>query len=320
MKNKKNIVVFGGGTGSSTLLKGLVKLENVQVTAVLAAFDDGGSGGKLREQLHILPPGDPRVCLAATTEYEELLNYRFQEGDLRGHTVGNIILAGLEKIKENMSEALAEATTLFHAHLTILPVTEEQAHLFVILEEGSIVKGEDTVSNFPPEGKMAKENVKKVELTPKPKANPLVIKAIAQADLILIAPGNLYASCLSHFLVKGVPEAIKKSKAKKVYVSNIFTKWGHLHYTAQDFVNEIQKFVSVDYVLVNNAKPNKKVIEHYKKHNQYFVEADTEKIQGIKIIKDNFTHDTQLKQDVADKVRREIIRHKYDKVVKHVSM
>src|SRR3989338_5211565 len=134
MKNKKNIVVFGGGTGSSTLLKGLVKLENVQVTAVLAAFDDGGSGGKLRSQLNILPPGDPRVCLAATTQYEELLNYRFQDGDLRGHTIGNIILAGLEKIKGNMSEALAEACDLFHAPLTILPITEEQSHIFVVLD------------------------------------------------------------------------------------------------------------------------------------------------------------------------------------------
>src|SRR3989338_6371948 len=139
MKNKKNIVVFGGGTGSSTLLKGLVKLENVQVTAVIAAFDDGGSGGKLRSQLHILPPGDPRVCLAATTSYEELINYRFQDGDLRGHTLGNIIIAGLEKIKGNMSEALAEAVQLFSAPLTILPVTEDEAHLFVILENGNIV-------------------------------------------------------------------------------------------------------------------------------------------------------------------------------------
>src|SRR3989338_6420200 len=137
-KKTKNIVLFGGGTGSRTLLKGLLSLD-AHITVVIEAFDDGGSGGKLREQLGILPPGDPRVCLAATTKYEELLNYRFVEGDLRGHTVGNIILAGLEKIKENMSEALAEATTLFHAPLTILPVTEEQAHLFVILEDGNIV-------------------------------------------------------------------------------------------------------------------------------------------------------------------------------------
>ncbi|MBS3176935.1 YvcK family protein [Candidatus Woesearchaeota archaeon] len=315
---KKNILVFGGGTGSSTLLKGLEKLDDVQITAVVAAFDDGGSGGKLRQQLHVLPPGDPRVCLAATSPHEEILNYRFQEGDLRGHTIGNIIIAGLEKIKGNLSDALSEATKLFQSPITILPVTEDQAHLFVVLEEGSIVKGEDTVSNFPPLGELSNKKVVKVELTPKPRANPKVLEAIKKADLIVIAPGNLYASCLSHFLTLGIPEALQKSKAKKIYITNLFTKWGHLQFTSKDFVESIQQFCFLDYVLVNDAKPSKKMIDHYAKNNQYFVEDTTKDTKKPVIIRDNFVHDTQWKQDTADTVRRESIRHRYDKVSEHI--
>ena len=316
-KKTKNIVLFGGGTGSSTLLKGLLSLD-AHITVVIAAFDDGGSGGKLREQLGILPPGDPRVCLAATTKYEELLNYRFVEGDLRGHTIGNIIIAGLEKIHGDMSKALAHASALLGCPLTLLPVTEEQAHIHVVLENGNIVRGEDTVANFPPQGELGKQHVVKVDLTPKPKANPAVLDAIKKADLLILAPGNLYTSCLSHFITQGIVNAVKKSKAKKVYVTNIFTKWGHLDYTSKDFITFIQPYFTMDYVLVNTKKPSTKLIKQYEKNRQYFVKDTTQGMQKPVIIRDNFIHDTAWKQEGADPVRREIIRHEYETVAKHI--
>ena len=314
----KNIVVFGGGTGSSTILKGLIKLPNVHITSVVAAFDDGGSGGALRQQLKVLPPGDPRVCLAATSPYGKLLDYRFQDGDLRGHTIGNIIIAGLEKQKGTLSAAMQEACKLFECSVTILPITEEQAHLFVIVEDGSIVRGEDTISDFPPPS-LEEAKVTKVDLTPKPKANPLVLEAIAHADLILIAPSDLYASCLANFITKGIAHAIQQSKAKKAYVCNLFTKWGHLHYKATDFVSSIEKYFTLDVVLVNTGKPSKRAVEHYKKHKQYLVEDDTSKLKGKTIMRDNFVDELQEKQNPVDSVPRSRIRHRYDKVAKIVS-
>lgn len=276
VKKSKKVVVIGGGSGTFMVLSAL-RDYNINLTAIVSMADDGGSTGVLRDQYGVLPPGDVRRALVALSQeskiMRELFNYRFGAGDLEGHSFGNIFLSALEKISGNFASAVKEASRVLNLKGNVLPVTLDNIRLNAKLADGKMIKGETNI-DIPRGGARAK--IEKIWLSPQAKINPEARAAILSADLIVIGPGDLYTSLIPNFLVRGVSLAVKKSKAKKVYVCNLMTKYGETHgFRAEDFVSEIERYLGrgiLDYAIFNNKKPRQKILERYKKEKAEFVD------------------------------------------------
>lgn len=258
-KNKK-IVVIGGGTGVFTVLSGL-RTYPLDLTAIISMSDDGGSTGILREEFGILPPGDVRRALVALSHTDDrmlsdLFNYRFEEGGLRGHTFGNIMLTALERLTGSFENALTEAGRILNVRGDVIPVTLENIRLCAELEDGQRIKGETNI-DIPKHNSNLK--IKNVYLEPGAKANRRATDAILAADMVVLGPGDLYTSVVPNLLVTGIPAAIKKSKAKKVFVVSSMIKAGETNgFTAKDFLSVIEKYLGrnvLDYIIVNTKKP-----------------------------------------------------------------
>ena len=275
----KEVVVIGGGTGTFMALSAL-RDYNLNLTAIVSMADDGGSTGALRDQYGVLPPGDIRCALVALSQasrtLRELFNYRFGAGDLSGHSFGNIFLSALEKISGNFASAVSEASRILNLRGRVLPVTLDNVRLNAKLKDGKIIKGETNIDI--PKTKI-RAKIEKVWLSPKAKINLTAKKAILGADMIIIGPGDLYTSLIPNLLVEGVPEAIKSSKAKKVYVCNLMTKYGETQgFAAENFVSEIEKYLGrgvLDYVIFNSKRPHSKILSRYKRERAEFIKPPT---------------------------------------------
>jgi len=292
---RSDIVVIGGGTGCFTVLSGLKKYP-VQLSAIVSMADSGGSTRILREEFGILPPGDVRKALIALSRSEKglsnLFAYRFNEGNgLSGHSFGNLLITALERIKGSFEEAIEEAGKILNIKGKVIPVTLQNTNLYAILEDGQIIEGETNI-DVPKHNPNLK--IKKVYLKPQVRANKRAKSAILKADLIIIGPGDLYSSVIPNLLVKGIPEIIRKSKAKKVYICNLMTKLGETNnFKDLDFVKEIEKYLGgkfLDYVIFNNRKPSTARVAKYEKGGAAFVKCNRESFKGnrLKIIKGNF--------------------------------
>lgn len=254
-----------------------LKEYSLDLTAVVSMADDGGSTGILRDQYGVLPPGDVRRALVAlSTESEtlrELFNYRFENGGLAGHSFGNIFLSALAKIKGDFASAVLEASRVLNVRGQVLPVTLDNVRLNAVLKGGEIIKGEANIDI--PKTKI-RAKIEKVWLSPEAKINTGAKEAILEADMIIIGPGDLYTSLIPNLLVKGVPEAIKRSKAKKVYVCNLMTKFGETHgFKAEDFVGEMEKYLGknvLDYAVFNSRKPSSSILAKYRREKSEFIE------------------------------------------------
>ncbi|PLS06967.1 gluconeogenesis factor YvcK family protein [Neobacillus cucumis] len=251
------IVVIGGGTGLPVLLRGL-KQYPVDITAIVTVADDGGSSGRLRENLHIPPPGDIRNVLASLSDVEPLVEEMFQHrfktaNELSGHSLGNLILAAMTSITGNFVHAIQEMSKILNVRGKVLPAANQSVVLHAEMEDGAIVSGE---SKIPYSGK----KIKKVFLTSKSSIRPLPesIQAIRQADLIIIGPGSLYTSILPNLLVPRLGDELCRSHAKKVYICNLMTQAGETHgFTASDHVKAIYDHMSCSFIntiLVNNEE------------------------------------------------------------------
>ena len=218
MKNK-NVVTIGGGTGSFALLSGLKKYP-VNISAIVSMADNGGSTGILRDELGVLPPGDVRQCLVALSEssevLRELMNYRFESGSLKGHSFGNIFLSALEKIKGKFSKGVGEISKILKVKGTVIPVTNDNVHLYIKLRNGKVLKGQEELDN---NKEIRIVGIDKVFFKRQAKANLIAIKSIEEADYIIVGPGDFYGSIIPNFLVKGISEAISRSKAKVIFVA-----------------------------------------------------------------------------------------------------
>jgi len=276
-----NVVAIGGGTGLSSLLRGLKIFEDVDIHAVVAITDEGGSSGRIREELKIPPPGDVRNNLIALAKDESLLyqlfNFRFQtNGTLKGHNVGNIILAALTKILGSFSEAVKETSRILAIKGEVLPVSDRLVRLVAEMEDGSEIVGETEIVK-------SKSRIREIRLSEKVEALPEVTEAIEKADGIIIGPGSLYTSLISNLLVEGVKECIVENKrAIKIYVANIMTQPGEtIGYTLSDHVNEIVKYLgcNVNYVIANSQKLPNQDLERYKAQGSEQVKLDIEKIE-----------------------------------------
>jgi len=262
----KKVVVIGGGTGSFTVLRGL-KNHNVDLSAVVSMADDGGSTGILRDELGVLPPGDVRQCLVALSDSSRLMrglmNYRFENGCLEGHSFGNILLSALEKVTGSFEKAVEEVSKILSIKGKVIPVTTNEVRLHMILSDNILLKGEKEILL----SKKSLIDFKSIYLEPFPKANPRVIDEIMNADLIVFGPGGLYTSLIPSLLVEGVGKALRETQAKKVLVLNLMNKIALTPgFKASNYVSELKRFTGndiFDFVLINSKEPPKRLVELY---------------------------------------------------------
>ncbi|MBI4094058.1 YvcK family protein [Candidatus Kaiserbacteria bacterium] len=287
----RKIVTIGGGTGSYVVLRGL-KEYPLSITAVISMFDSGGSSGMLRDEFGILPPGDIRRALVALSEgkraeiLRQLFNFRFPAGGrsssggenggaLKGHSFGNLFLAALTSIYGSDIEAIRKASELLNIKGKALPVSLDNANLHAVLEDGTEIIGETNI-DIPKHD--ASKSIKKVFLDPPARLFDETRDAIAAADMIVIGPGDPYTSVIPNLLVEGMREALGKSKAKKIFVCNLLSKWGETHdFVASDIAREVLAYSGLskfDYAICNNAPMEKKLVVAYEKEKKYPIVCD----------------------------------------------
>ena len=294
------IVVVGGGTGLSTMLRGLKKYTN-NITAIVTVGDDGGGSGKIREDFGMLPPGDIRNCILALADtepiMEKLLQYRFKEGSLEGQSFGNLFLAAMAGISDNFEEAVQRMSSVLAVTGKVLPVTLDDMKLVAILENGDKIDGE---SRIPDEAIARKSKIKKLMINPK-NAKPLVdaLKAIEEADAIIMGPGSLYTSIIPNMLVTDIADTICNSDAIKIYISNIMTQPGETDdFAASDHLRTLINYGGkkcVQYVIANNGIIPEDIESRYLKEGSKLVELDRDKIKslGVEIVEDNLVKITK---------------------------
>ncbi|NMM62277.1 YvcK family protein [Clostridium sp. P21] len=305
------VVVIGGGTGLSTMLRGL-KYYTSNITAIVTVADDGGGSGDLREDLGMLPPGDIRNCILALADteplMEDLLQYRFKDGRLKNQSFGNLFLAAMDGISSNFEEAVHKMSSVLAVTGKVMPVTLDNVILKAKLKNGAIVAGE---SNIPDEAIKQNTSIDKIFIEPK-NAKPLkeAIDAIMEADAIILGPGSLYTSVIPNLLVKDIAEAVKKTNAIKLYVSNIMTQRGETDgFGVEDHIKAIFKHAGngiIDYVVINIGKIDDELEGKYKEETSHLVKIDNVdelKKLNVNVIEGDFI-----------RIKNGLIRHNSEKL------
>jgi uncharacterized cofD-like protein len=330
------VVAIGGGTGLSTLLRGLkafVPIEDRrraprpdhgarpaapgragcltigELSAIVTVTDDGGSSGRLREDFNILPPGDIRNCMVALSEDEHLLaqlfRYRFPQGELQGHNFGNLFVAALCNITGDFAQAVKMSSQILRTRGRIFPATTANVNLAAQMDDGSLVRGETSIT-------ASKQKIVELMLEPA-EVDPLpqTLEAIANADLITLGPGSLYTSLITNLLVRGVPEALAASRATKVYVCNLMTQANEsLDLTASQHIEKILQHTGsargplFDYALINTAPISPALLARYASEGQEPILADLDRVRalGVEPLTGSFVHEG------------DVLRHDYDRL------
>ncbi len=318
----KNIVIIGGGTGTFTLLSGLRRFPTNN-SVIVSSADDGGSTGRLRSDLGVFPPGDLRQCLLGLSytekEMQDLFSYRFEKGELKGHTVGNIILSALSKTLRGVEPAIKQVAKMLNVRGEVVPVTLFPTTLSATLKNGKKIIGEHNIDE--PKVK-SRPPIKNLKLLPSAPANRRALRSIRKADVIILGPGDLFTSILPNLLVKGVGQAMAKSRAKKVLVVNLMTKKGQTDgFTVADFVNTVNRYLGkakLGAVIINSKKPNSGILAKYKKEGAKFIEPDTSQLKrlGIMVISKDLLSKNVFSKANGDALMRSFLRHDSDKLAK----
>jgi uncharacterized cofD-like protein len=278
-----NILTIGGGSGQFSLLSGLRDLNHIAITSVVSMSDNGGSTGRLRDELGILPPGDALKCVIALSPFRDvarriMLKKLKNDRRLQGHKAGNILLTMLAQYAGSFPAALDALAEIFEINGRVLPGTTNKATLVAELTDGRRIYGESAI-DVPQDSH--REQIKDLFLVPHShnalKAYPPAIEAIENADLIFIGPGDLYTSIIASFIIPGIKEALQKAKAELIYILNIMTKFGETHhFRATDFVDRIEQYLerSVDGVICNTARPGPRLLDKYASEKAEFVGVD----------------------------------------------
>jgi len=309
--NEAKIVSIGGGTGLSTLLRGLKKFP-VDLSVIVTVTDDGGSSGRLREELGVLPPGDIRNCMIALSEDEHLMSHLFRfrfnsEGGLHNHSFGNLFLTAMAAVTGDFAVAVRLTSEVLAIKGVIYPSTNSNVQLRAELEDGSMVEGETRITG-------QRKRIHRVQLSPVD-AHPLpdALQAIASADLITIGPGSLYTSLIPNMLVREVIGAVRASSAVKIYIQNIMTQPGETaRYSAADHVQALAEHcggILFPNVLLNNGIPSSDMLELYEAEHAALVEIDRDKLLGLGmniVERDLLTQDGKIRHD-PDKLARVVI-------------
>lgn len=316
------ILAIGGGTGLPIMLEGS-KAYSRHLSAVVTVTDSGRSSGVLREEFGILPPGDARNCLVALSESEDqeqelyqLFQYRFNKGSLEGMSLGNLLMAALTDITGSFEQAIKKASKILHIRGKVLPSTVANTHICAELEDNSYVEEEFNVRAV---GKSPIKNVflKSNDVSPFPEA----VEEILKADIIVIGPGSLYTSLITNLLVSGIRNAIRNSKATKIYVCNIVTQPGQTdHYKVSDHINAVTKYLGegvLDYVIVNNNIPRQDILDKYQKEGANVVLMDEGVYNlNVNIKKADLVEDFNQRRILWEK--QDLLRHDPDKLADSV--
>jgi len=327
------VVAIGGGTGLSTLLRGLKRFVTTpsggqplsdsrckdapclihDLAAIVTVTDDGGSSGRLREDLNILPPGDIRNCIVALSEDEHLLaklfQFRFAQGDLEGHSFGNLFVAALTHITGDFAQAVQMSSQILAARGHIYPATNTNVTLTALMDDGAYVHGETNIT-------ASRKHIAELMLEP-PTAPPLpeTLDAIAKADLITIGPGSLYTSLITNLLVHGIPEALAASSATRVFLCNLMTQANEsLGLTASQHIEKIFAHANgariFDYALINTGAISPALLKKYAAEGQVPIHADLDAVRalGVTPITANFVHEGDLLRHDHDKVTDALLK------------
>ncbi|MFC1599032.1 uridine diphosphate-N-acetylglucosamine-binding protein YvcK [Patescibacteria group bacterium] len=306
------VTLIGGGTGSYTILTGLKNYPDLDIAAIVAMTDDGGSTGVLRDELGALPPGDTRQCLVALSEsakiWRQLFNFRFAEGRLRGQNFGNLFITALQQITGDFEKSLALAADLLQANGQVIPVTLDDVRLIAMTDDGQKIIGESNID-------LKDTQVSKILFQPEPSPNPKAIARILNSDLLVICPGDIYTSILPNILVRSMGSAFRDSRALKVYICNIMTQPFHTQgFKVIDFINILEQYLGkdiFDFVVYNTQKPDEAFLQSYLSEGEFFVEYDEKELTGRKTV---FLGREILSQKIPQKVegdllKRALIRH-----------
>ncbi|HVJ47956.1 gluconeogenesis factor YvcK family protein [Desulfitobacterium sp.] len=311
LRRGPKIVVIGGGTGLSALLRGL-KEYTCNLTAIVTVADDGGSSGRLRHEMGILPPGDVRNCLVALADteniMEHLFSYRFNTGTLKGHSLGNLLIAGLADTFGDFQKGIESVSKVFALRGNVYPSTLEQVVLGAELEDGSVIKGETAARDA--EGRIKRVFLEPSDCHPIPEA----LKAIEEADLIVLGPGSLYTSVLPNLLVEGLQDKLREVQAPCVYVCNIMTEQGETDdYKVADHLQAIVDHCGADFVdvvLANNREIPQELLERYAQEGSFPVVGEAQSVEwlGVKYVeRDLLLADGTIRHDSV-RLARELIR------------
>lgn len=325
----KNVVTIGGGTGSFTLLSGLKKYP-LNISAIVSMADDGGSTGRLRDELGVLPPGDVRQCLVALSNSSKtlrnLMNYRFEKGELEGHNFGNLFLSALEKTEGGFLNGVEHISDILNIKGNVIPVSEEKMNLCIKLKNKKVLVGQKDLDQ---NKDVRKYGINKVYLKPKAKTHKKVLDAVKNADLIVIGPGDHYGSIIPNLLTDGISKAIQKSKAKVIYNCNLTNKKGQTeNFSVDDYVDSINSYISeerINFVICSNKTPNKKLIDKYEKKEgkSSIVKFDKNdrKTRNYHVVLANVLKNSIAKKRKNDKIAdtRSFIRHDSKKLAKVIS-
>ena len=311
LQSGPRLVAMGGGTGLSVLLRG-IKRYTSNITAVVTVTDDGGSSGRLRSDLGMLPPGDIRNCVLALADTEPLLEklfqYRFSAGELEGHSFGNLLIAAMTSITGDFLLAIKEFSKVLAVKGRVLPVTTTSVRLAAVLEDGTKVFGETNVGK-------CKGRIANMVLEPESvSALPEVLQAIREADAIILGPGSLYTSVVPNLLVKGVSEALQDTTATIIYVCNIMTQPGETTgLTAADHAETIHRFIGkkvIDYVVLNSSPIGPELATKYSEADSLPVTTDGARLQqlGSRVITGDMLDGGGLLRHDPHKLARRIMR------------
>ncbi len=321
---KKKVVVLGGGTGTYTVLSGLRKYPNVELSVIVSMMDSGGSNRVIRDEFGLLPTSDIRQCMVALSSEKpseivrKLFTYRYSTGTgIAGMTFGNLFMAALTEIYGSQEVAIEKTCEFLDVQGSILPVTFESTNLVARYDNGKQVLGEHFIDE--PEEKLLKRKIVELSVFPPARGNPKALSAIAAADLIVLGPGDLYTSILCNLVIDGVASAIRQAKGRKVLVMNLMSRLGQTSgFTALDHVGEIEKYVgpkSLDFVLVNSGRFPDVTLTRYKEENTLPVVDDL--VDGsFQVVRGDFVGKTVFKKEKSDKLVRSLIRHDPDSLAK----
>ncbi len=318
-----NITVMGGGTGSSNVLKGLKEYRDLHLSVIVGTMDDGGSNAVIRDELGLLPLSDIRKSIIALAEdsdkglIRELFTYRFPEGKgLKGHTLGNLLMAAMTDITDSEIGAIEAFKYLFEIRGDIIPVTLDDVKLVAEYDDGTKIEGEHLIDE--PE---IDRKIMKFYLNSNSKASEGAIGAIMNSDFVVIGPGDLYTTSLATIIVPGISEALRESKAKIVFIPNLMSKMGQTRgLTQRSMVELLEQYLDkkVDILLVSNGQLPQKALERYLNQGEHVFEDDLSQSGGREMVREDLVANSVIKRDKGDELARSLIRHDPEKLGKEL--
>ena len=313
------ITLIGGGTGTSTVLEGLKKYRDLELNVIVGMMDDGGSNAVVRDEFGYLPLSDLRKSIIALSEDNEgdiirsLFTYRFSQGDgLKGHTLGNLLMIAMTEITGSEVEAIEMFKYLFNVSGNIVPVTLDKVRLIAEYTNGEKILGEHLIDEPDIDAR-----IEKFYFDKKAKAYKGAIESIRDCEYIIIGPGDLYTTTLANIIVEGIPEAIQKSKAKIIFISNLMSKGGQTRgLTLKSMVNTVEKYMGreIDYLLVNEGQIPKEAYQRYLDDGEHLFVDDLEKDGKRTIVRADLVANSVIRKDKGDKLVRSLIRHDPEKL------